>query len=211
MKPLSIIALTWLGALLAMPAAANDQQLYDPAPPADGAFVRVLNAQSGSEQTASIGDAKYTKLAYPAISPYQVVKQGAQTFKAGNIRPSLTIEAGKYYTIAVTQQGSVVTLKDAIIENPSKAYVYFYNFSDIPKASLHATKQNVDIIANVSPQNGQHREMNALTVDMAITHEGKTVQAFPAVELKRRAGVSFVLVGQADAAKAIMAKNDIKR
>jgi alginate O-acetyltransferase complex protein AlgF len=199
--------------LLAAPVAMADadQQLYDPAPPADAAFVRVLNANPSGEISATIGDARFGNVAYPGLSPYMVVKQGEQTLKAGSASETINVEAGKYYTLAVAPDGKVVTLKDAIIEQPSKAYVYFYNFSDAAKASLRATKQNMDIAGDVAPNRSMHREMNALTLAMAITADGKTVQTFPSVALKRRSGTSFVLAGTGDAKKAVWIENKIQR
>lgn len=199
--------------LLAAPLARADadQQLYDPAPPADAAFVRILNANPAGEVNATMGDATFGNLAYPGLSPYMVVKQGEQTLKAGGTQETMNVEAGKYYTLAVAADGKVVTLRDAIIEQPSKAYVYFYNFSDATKASLRATKQNVDIVGDVEANSGKHREMNALTLPMAITADGKTVQEFPAVALKRRSGISFLLAGKGDAKKAMQIENKIQR
>lgn len=191
--------------------ADADSQLYDPAPPADAAFVRVLNANPSGEVAASLGDAKFGKVAYPGLSPYMVVKQGEQKLEAGSANQSMKVEAGKYYTLAITADGKVATLNDALIEQPSKAYVYFYNFSDAPKASLRATKQNVDIVGDVASGAGKHREMNALTVDMAVTVDGKPVETFPAVALKRRSGVSFLLTGTGDAKKAVKIENKIQR
>jgi alginate O-acetyltransferase complex protein AlgF len=195
----------------AEPAVANDQELYDPAPPSDAAFVRVLNGGSSGDVTPTVGDAKYGKVAAPGISAYRVVKQGAQRMKAGEKTESIQVEAGKYYTLALSAEGNVTMLSDAIIEQPSKAYVYFYNFSDAPKASLRATKQNVDVVGDVVANTGNHREMNALTVDLAVVADGKTIKDFPGVVLKRRSGVSFLLTGTGDAKQAAMIENNIQR
>ena len=197
--------------LLSAPVLADDAQLYDPAPPADAAFVRVLNANPSGEISATMGDANFGKVAYPGLSPYMVVKQGDQALKAGSASETVKVEAGKYYTMALGADGKVATLSDAIIEQPSKAYVYFYNFSDAAKASLRAVKQNVDIVADVPIAQAKHREMNALTVDMAVTVDGTTIQDFPAVSLKRRSGVSFLLAGTGDAKKAVKIENKIQR
>lgn len=195
----------------ATPAMANDQELYDPAPPADAAFVRVLNAGASGDISPTVGDAKYGKVAAPGISAYRVVKQGTQSMKTGDTSESIEVTAGKYYTLALSGEGSVTTLSDAIIEQPSKAYVYFYNFSDAPKASLRATKQNVDVVGDVAANMGKHREMNALTVDLAVVADGKTIKEFPGVVLKRRSGVSFLLTGSGEAKQTVMMENNIQR
>lgn len=192
-------------------AYANDQQLYDAAPPADAAFVRVINASPAGEITASMSDAKFGKVAYPGISPYMVVKQGNQTLKTSTNAKSINLEAGKYYTLAIGQDGAITTLTDSGITEPSKAYVYFYNFSDAPTASLQAVKQKVDIVSDVTAGTSKERTMNALEVDMAIMAEGKTIESFSGVNLQRRSGLSFLLAGKGVERKVIKVENKIQR
>lgn len=159
----------------------------------------------------TVGDAKYSSVAYPGVSSYMVVKQGSQPLKLGGVSENIKVDAGKYYTLAVTPAGKVVTLDDAIIEQPNKAYVYFYNFSDAAKASLFAPQHKADIVADVAAGSSKFREVNALTVDMDVKANGEKVDSFPGVELKRRTGTSFVLVGTKGKLQAIKVDNNIQR
>ncbi|MFO1242234.1 MAG: alginate O-acetyltransferase AlgF [Rickettsiales bacterium] len=193
-------------------SAADDTALYDPTPPADSAFVRIINT-TATAVDATIGSASYTSVAAPGISPYRVIPQGEQEAKAGDVSKKVSIEAGKYYSVAITEKDGkkeLVTLEDAVIKNPAKAMIYFYNFSDSATASLNAVKQKADIVSGVKAGESASREVNALTIDVAVNDaEGKEVKAFPGVELKRRTGVNFLLTGSGSNRQATMTVSDI--
>lgn len=191
--------------------AADDTALYDPTPPADSAFVRIINA-TGATADATIGGASYSGITAPGISAYRIIPQGEQEVKIGDFSKKLTIEAGKYYSLALTEKDGakdLATLEDAVIKNPAKAMIYFYNLSDAPTGALRAVKQNADVVADVKSGASGSREVNALTIDVAVTAEGKEIKSFPGVELKRRTGVSFLLSGSGTGKQALMAASDI--
>lgn len=211
-KLLSLFALLLLSAGV---ATANDQELYDPAPPADSAFIRLINASNDTDPvTSSIGSVTFTSVASPSITDYSVLKAGDYEMKIGENSFDIHVEAGKYYTLALlTKEGkpSVTALEDAMVTNPAKAVVYFYNLSNAPKASLFAPQHKADIVAEIESGQGGAREVNALTLDLAITAGGKEVKAFPGVELKRRTGVTFLLSGSGENLTGTMQANNVKR
>lgn len=213
-KFLSFLALA-LVALSGFSAQANDQELYDPAPPADSAFIRLINASSDSAPvTSSLGSVTFTGVTSPAITDYSVLKAGDYEMKVGEGSFDIHVEAGKYYTLALlTKEGkpSVTALEDAMVTNPAKAVVYFYNLSDSPKASLFAPQHKADIVAEIESGKGGAREVNALTLDLAITAGGKEIKAFPGVELKRRTGITFLLSGSGENLTGTMQLNNVKR
>jgi len=193
-------------------AFANDDELYDPAPPADSAFVRVINAAAGAEATAvKVGDYSFGQLAYPAISPYSIVKQGEYDVVIGAATQKVTIEAGNYYTIAHTADSKIVPLQDELLSNPAKARVYFYNISDAPKAELMASDHGKAILADVASSTGNSREVNALKLNLQVKAGDVVVNDYADVQLKRRVGTSFVLTGKAGAYKSLMVENEVKR
>lgn len=217
MKKFGLVSMmAWMA--MASTAMANDQELYDPAPPADAAFVRVVNGAAEAVDV-SVGSAAYAQVSKGAAAAYQVIKEGEYTPTvkvAGKSEqePALKIAAGKYYTLAVVNGASGVDLKemeDAQMSNPAKAYVYFYNLSDKANAAVRAPKFNKDVVAVTAAQSSASRDVGQATVDLAVSAEGKDVKVFPAVALQRRAGVSFVLAGSGDALTATMVNNEVKR
>ena len=193
--------------------AADDAALYDPAPPADSAFVRVINAAEGGPVDVSLGANSFSKVAFPGISAYQIVPQGAHSAKLGGDETDLTITAGKYYSLAVVEKDGkkeIVQIEDPQIKNPAKALITFYNLSDAPAAALYAAAQKADIFPAVKTGDKASREVNALTIDVAVKDaEGKEVSSFKGIELKRKSGVNFLLAGNGAAKKAIMAASEV--
>lgn len=192
--------------------AADDAALYDPAPPADSAFVRVINAEGGAVNV-TLGANSFSNVAYPAISPYQIVPQGSHSAKLGDDATELTIAAGKYYSIAVVEKDGkkhIIQIEDPQIKNPAKALITFYNLSDAPTAALYAATQKADIFPAVKTGEKASREVNALTIDVSVKDaEGKDVKSFKGVELKRKSGVNFLLAGKGAARKAVMAASEV--
>lgn len=203
-------------------AQANDQQLYDPAPPSDSAFVRVING-TGADANVTVGSATYQKVAKSGgVAAYQVIKEGEytpalQVSGAATQETPLKVAAGKYYTLAIVKDAkdadgvAVKEMEDALMSNPTKSYVYFYNLTDKATAAVFSPKHKKDVVAVNSAFSAASKELGQLTVDLAVTADGKEVKQFPAVAFQRRAGVTFVLSGEADALAATMANNEVKR
>lgn len=193
-------------------AWADDAELYDPAPPADSAFVRVINASSeGGGAKAVIGGVGYGEVSYPSISSYHIVKGGEHKITIGDASKNITVDAGTYATIALTNSDKIKIIKDELLSNPSKARVYFYNFSDATIGAVYAPEHSADILGNVAPDEGLSREVNALKLKLQVKAGDTVAHEFADVQLKRRTGTSFLLVGKAGSYNALMVENVVGR
>jgi alginate O-acetyltransferase complex protein AlgF len=182
-----------LAAAAATPAfAEGDAGLYDAPPPPNSAFLRIIDARGTTGLAATLGD-KAVTLTDSAISGYAIVPAGTVKIAAGEAAGDVTIEAGKFYTVALFAAGaaSPLLLEDKVIANPAKSGVYLYNFGSA-EATLFAPKQKVAVIEKVAPGTSGFREINAVTLDLEV-RSGEAVSAVPGVVLKRRAGTSFVV------------------
>lgn len=217
MKRIAAFALMlMLGAMIAPARAQNEEEgLYDPSPPADSAFVRFIHADAASAVlSATVGGAVFPNIAYPGVAPYVILKAGEYAFETGAAKEQARVEAGKYYTFAVMRAGGkpvVKTFEDALIANPAKSVVYFYNLSDQKQASLVAPAHKADIVPAVASGAAGSREVNALTLDLAIAANGTVAEGFKNVTLRRRAGFTFVLAGETGALKGVFTENELKR
>ena len=192
-------------------ALAVDEGLYEPAPPANSAFVRVIDADAALKTvSATLGGVGFGKVTYPAISPYVVIPAGEKELVAGKLKEKLNLEAGRYYSVAL-MNGTSKLLEDPSINNPAKARVYFYNLSDAADATLFAPKQKAPILSKQAPGTSTSREMNALTLPLQVLADDKNVKIFPDVALKRRMGTSAVLAGKKGAYRAVIAENKVAR
>lgn len=192
------LILTLMMLILPVSAAhAVDEALYDPAPPADSAFVRLINASGEKTVSGLIGSITFKEVA--DVSPYMVLKAGKYDLSVGKAKQSVEVKAGTSYTFAYSKDGdkeALASFEDAAMDDPSKAMIYFYNLSD-KEANLRAPNFNTDIVSKVAAGTSQSKALNALTVDVALTVDNNDVKTFPGIELKRRNGYSFVLTGKA--------------
>ena len=199
--------------LAATPALANDQQLYDPTPPADSAYIRFINAGDATT-SVNIGDVVIKDVKAGSASAYHIIKADKYEAKSNALVRAVNVEAGNYYTLAVGVEKSAPVLlrfEDALSKNPAKSMVYFYNLSDAKISAVVAPKHKAEIIANVATNNALSREMNALTLDIAVTADGGEVNKFDAVALKRRSGHTIVLHGKGSSRNAFIIENEVAR
>jgi alginate O-acetyltransferase complex protein AlgF len=190
------------------PALTQEQGLYDPAPPADAAFIRILHAApDAAPVSTTIDDVAFNELAFATVSPYKVVLQGTHTLTAGEISQDLEVSAGKFYTLAITPNG-VTVLEDAISTNRAKALLNLYNLSDLASVDLKTADGKTEVLMGVASGTQKNIEVNGITVDLAVSSEGAELQAFPGVKLERGAAYSALVLGTADAPTVIWVQSE---
>lgn len=204
----------WLLALFLLPMAAlaDDAELYDPAPPANSAFVRVVNGLTDAvKREATLGKISLGAAPSPSIGDYRIIPAGKHPFVAGKAAADFTIAAGKYYSVLLFEQGKPKLVEDELISNPAKTRVYFYNLSDAAQATIFASTQKIAVIDKLESGGFSSREMNALKLALQVKAEDTPVKDFHDVPLKRRIGTSFLLAGKKGAYQAVMVSNVVKR
>ncbi len=188
---------------------AGEDELYDPEPPAGSAFVRAINAnEQNSSADFTIGNTNINSLSYPSASPYFVIKEGKYSVSSSGIESEIKIEAGKYYSLIITSD-KIREIEDMIIEDPAKSRIYFYNFSD-KKANLTAPVHKTSIFTDIESGKNISREINAITLDIAIDSEGQNISSFKNIQLKRKRGTIFIIVGSKGNYKTFTTENEIK-
>jgi hypothetical protein len=111
--------------LVPVAATAGEEALYAPVPPADSAFVRTVNLMGDAAAAIQLDGAALPAGAQPLVSDYAVIKQGDHSLSVGGQKSPVAIEAKQYYTIAVSEDGKINVLKDALIEDPSQSHAVF--------------------------------------------------------------------------------------
>ena len=178
--------------LLVSAASAQDEGLYAPAPPADAAFVRVLNAGAG-ELTPTLGETAFGALDAGTVSPYRVVLQGSAELAAGDVTSTLEVEAGRFYTVLLTDEATL--LEDPALQNRAQALLLLYNVSAAP-VSLKTADGTTDVIPEVAPGAVGSTEVNAIAVAFGAFSGDAALSTFDEVQLERGAAYStFVLPG----------------
>lgn len=197
----AVVIPIFLGVILLGVAAAQDEGLYAPAPPADAAFVRVLNAGAG-EVTLRLGDTDFEALAYGEVSPYRVVLQGTADLSAGDVKETVALAAGRFYTVVLTDVlteettllgGAVTLLEDPTLENRARTLLLLYNVSAQP-VNLKTADGETDVIPDVAPGEHGSVEVNPISVAFGAFAGGAALTIFDEVQLGRGAAYStFVL------------------
>jgi alginate O-acetyltransferase complex protein AlgF len=172
--------------------------LYDPAPPANSAFVRIIQADSAlGVASASIGNIAYGDLEYLSISPYQVVPQGAYEGVFGSLIVPLEVAAGNFYTVAVIG-GKGLLLQDPVNGNLTKTLLVLYNFSDLASVDMKTADGSTAVITGVASQTLNSILVNPIEISLAAFGDNQRVQAFNGLSLKPGATYSMIVTGPAD-------------
>ena len=173
-----------LSLLATATAFAQDTGLYAPAPPANSAFVRVLNVPA-----ATLGSSAVT--ADKAASPYVIIPQGTFNAKVGAVSGPLKVEAGKFYSV-VSSGGKLALLTDQAADNRAKALLTVYNLSKAPSLDLKTADGKTTVVKDVKPGSSGSRAVNGITVDLAAFAGTKSLGTVKGVKLER--GNAYALV-----------------
>ena len=176
----------FLSAALLLSFAAAQEGLYDPAPPADSAFVRVLNAP-----TATLGS-KTVTAEKGAASAYVVIPQGELTAKLGTVSGKLKVEAGNFYSV-IAQGSKLVLLKDEGAENRAKAVLTIYNLSRAASVDLKTADGKTAVVTGVKPGESGSRAVNGITVTLAAFSGTKNLGSIKEIKLERGNAYALVL------------------
>ena len=192
--------------LLLLPVAVAADDLYDPAPPADAAFVRVVNATAAAA-ASRVGDKDFGVVGPAEASPYRVVAKGERAVQIGAARADLSVAAGSFYTLALDGGGQVHAVTDPTNTNLARTLLVLYNFSEAPSAALKTADGGTEIIGGVAPDGHESRVVNPLKVDLAAFVGDQAVGTFAGLSLGRGAAYSVIVTGAADAPKAVWVQN----
>ena len=208
LKPLlSLLGYLALGAVL-----AQEEGLYAPAPPAEAAFVRVLNADTATagEVAPTLGETTYERLPYGSVSPYRVVLQGTSEFRAGSVTASLEFEAGRFYTVTLTEEATLSA--DPGLENRAQTLLLVYNASDTP-VNLKTADGSTDVIPDVPPGKVGSIEVNPISVELIAAKPGdKTPLARTSLAMTQGGTYSiFLLPIEGGKLSALAAQNKTER
>lgn len=180
--------------LMVVTSFAFAEDLYDPAPPADSAFVRLING-TNSEATATLGTKKLTAKA-ANTSAYLVFTQGMPKLTFGKLTQDVHLDAGKFYTLALTGTSAnpkVTVLEDAENTNRTRALINVYNLSTIAKVDLKTGDGKTAVIEGVTPGSSKSRAVNGIKVALSVYNGGKVMQAFKETQLERGAAYAVIV------------------
>ncbi|MEZ5667937.1 MAG: alginate O-acetyltransferase AlgF [Alphaproteobacteria bacterium] len=209
--PLSPAAVLALGGLIAAaPALAQDEGLYDPAPPPGAAFVRVINLAGGdAAEEVTIGQNFAGSVAALQASPYYVVEERETAIALGDAEATAEIEPGRFFSV-VARAGAdglaVTTLEDTPNTDRTKAQLALYNLTPEADVDLVTADDKVVVFDDVGPDSAQYRTVNAVTIGLAVKVNGTVVATFDAVPLERGMAFGFLVGGDGPSVEMVRAE-----
>jgi alginate O-acetyltransferase complex protein AlgF len=196
---LSAAALCSIGIVHAQPAG----QLYDPEPPLDSAYVRlvVLNQDSAAEISVD-GRVRIAKLGAAEVSDYLVLPAGKRSIvvkaldKAGSkLTYSLDVTAGKALTVAFTAGGAETTPKlfeDKANTNKLKSLVAAYNLD--PKAgaiTVSTADGATKVFSNLAFGTSNSIQVNPVAIELVASKAGAAPSTGSKFGLTMTAGANY--------------------
>ena len=147
--------------------------LYGPLAPPDAAYLRVVNAVPGPEVEVRLADAVHS-VGFATVTAYQVLEPGEATLNVAGEDVPLTVEAGEFYTAAVTPEG-VNVLRDEALVDASRALLTLYNFSSLGTLDLKTADGETDIVSDVAPGGEGGIVVNQAEVALGVFAESELV------------------------------------
>jgi alginate O-acetyltransferase complex protein AlgF len=166
--------------------------LYNPAPPADSAFVRLINATPNAS-SAAIDDASLAEHLKPAqASAYRIFKQGTHTLVSGNIKTKLTLEAGGFYSAALLA-GRWWINADRSASSLTQSRLSAYNLSKVDVA-IKTSDGKLAVWNKLQPEHYDMMAVNPIKIKLAV-NAGAQILPLPEIQLEPNVAYSVIVVG----------------
>jgi alginate O-acetyltransferase complex protein AlgF len=191
-------------ALSAVPAFAQDNQLYeDPADP-NASFVRIV---APGETLAVVGGNTFDNV-QGGVTPYVTMAAGTVSVAVGDLVSDGDIPPTSFYTFIAGTDGTLHLVQDVITNSPAKADLVFYNLSDLPSVDLFVPSADAMALEDIVQNTSRQVTLKApLTLDFEVRDGATVLATLPVVEMRRRAGVTVVFSGSAGDYTAFSTEN----
>ena len=188
--------------------AQSNGRLYDPEPPTDSAYVRVIVADSGAPVEVQVdGKARIPKLARQDASDYMVIPEGPHTHtltltSAGQpaLSYKLDVVRGKSLTLAfpsLKADAQPTRFEDKGNTNKLKAVITAYHLD--PKAgpiTVSTADGSAKVFSDLAPGQSASLPVNPIKIDLAAA-EGKATPVKFRLEMSAGATYSVLLIRSA--------------
>lgn len=183
----------------------SENLLYDPEPPVDSAYVRMIHVGHESPLEVLVdGKPRIRNLVSGEVSDYLVLPMGKHTIAlqaAGKstVRASaaLEVESGRALTVAFTPSGTRPLLfEDKANSNKLKAVLAVYRLDAKPGTlDVLSADGKVKVFSNVASGTSSQLSVNPITIELIAAKSGeKTAQARTTVSMSPGGTYSILLL-----------------
>lgn len=186
--------------------AQSNGRLYDPEPPTDSAYVRVIVADTGAPVEVQVdGKARVAKLARQDASDYMVIPEGPHTLtltSAGQpaLSYKLDVVRGKSLTLAfpsLKADAQPTRFEDKGNTNKLKSVITAYHLD--PKAgpiTVSTADGSAKVFSDLAPGQSASLPVNPIKIELAAS-EGKAAPVKFRLEMSAGATYSVLLTRSA--------------
>jgi len=153
--------------------------LYDPEPPANSAYVRVINVAGDAPVDVSVdGRARITSLASGEASDYLVLPAGKRNLVIGvagkgeAASTSLDVTAGHAITVAVRSGAAPWIFEDKANTNKLKAVIAVYHLGSGAPFDVLTADGATKVFTGVKPGTSAGLSVNPIKVDLIVATPG---------------------------------------
>lgn len=173
-----------LGVLgLSLPCAvlwAQSPSLYDPQPPANAAYVRVLVGGSQAVDVLIDQQAKASKVPAARPSSYMLVSPGAHqlTIRAGGnrVHVPLNVVPSRFFTVLLSEvqaDAKPVVIEDKLNGNRLKAMISVYHLGQGQPVEVWTADGQILIFSALAPNQSAALAVNPISVHYMVTAVGQ--------------------------------------
>lgn len=201
-------------------AAYAEELLYDPEPPADSAYVRVIRASGDGATSLSVdGDVRVARLEAGSASDYMVLSAGKHilTMKSSDYKNSersttLDVLAGRAITVAYTDASQPLFFEDKANANKLKSVLAAYQLSGQKfPVDIRSEDGKVSVFKQLTPDSMHALMVNPIKINLAAFNEAKLL-AKMTVDMKPGGTYSLLLFpGKHGAVTAQVIQNKVER
>ncbi len=196
-----------MGCALASSSWAQQTTLYDPQPPANSAYVRVLVGSGGKPADVSVDQRpRLRNLEVGTPSEYMVLTAGQHELavKSGNqqVAVKITAEATRSLTVLlpeVTSQAKPTVIEDKTNSNKLKAIISAYHLGGTSPIDVWTTNGQIQVFNALAPLSSASLVVNPVKLDYMVTAVGQKT-ALADAQLIMKPGEAYSIVVSRDAA-----------
>lgn len=205
-RALSVLLLTFSWNI-SQAAQDGNADLYDAVAPANSAFVRVLNLSERNIEVTLSGKNKPQAVTSGQFGGYRFVAPGKHQIAVGDIALESELKANTASTV-IYRDGKLLLIADQFVNEPRKAQIAFYNFTDKPAALKTVDGQHV-VVETINRDQTGSRMVNELKIAFAAYADADKLVSFDELFLKKGRSYSYALLPAGNGYRAISLANSI--
>jgi alginate O-acetyltransferase complex protein AlgF len=200
-KRLFALSLLMVGMLGPRLAWAQQTTLYDPQPPANSAYVRIIWGAAASAFDVSVDNKKRLSAVPPATpSDYMILPAGKHdiTVQVGSSVHKIPVDAesSRSITILLTEDGKktkATTIEDKINSNKLKAIISAYHLGGVPPVDVSTADGKTRIFSGMATGSSASLVVNPISLAYMLSQAGSK-ESIASANLEMKSGEVYSIV-----------------